>query len=159
MSSQYLQVVPNPYKTLDADGAPTAIYPCHREYVGAKLSIDVLEPAETIEVKRKDRRGQVSKQTVQAKVERSKGRFEFTAEPVDVPARGDVGAYYRAGVVAGALIAADVATARACGLRFEPVDVVLERERQRAAETYLREFGAAPPWADAAVKEPAPTAQ
>lgn len=152
MSTQYLQVIPNPYKMLDADGTPTAIYPCHRkhapgEFVGAKLTITVLEPAETVQVKRKDRRGQVSTQTLQSKTERSKGRFEFTTEPVGVPARGDVGAYYRAGVADGVLIAADQRTARACGVPFEPVDVVLERERRAAADAYKREFGALPPWA------------
>lgn len=162
--SQYLRVVPNPYQTLDADGNPTAIYPCHRrhapgEFVGAKLTIDVLEKAETIDIKRKDRRGQVSKQTVQAKAERSRGRFDFTTEPVDVPARSDVGAYYRAGVASGALIPGDAATARACGVPFEPVTVVLERERGHAAEAHRREFGRLPPWANAPTNNPAPMAQ
>jgi hypothetical protein len=108
----------------------------------------VLEPAETVPVKRKDRRGQISTQTLQAKAERSKARFEFTREPVEVPARGDVGAYYRAGVTSGALIAADAATARACSVPFEP-----------AAQAYKREFGAVPAWASAPTNNPAPTAQ
>jgi hypothetical protein len=152
MSTQYLQVVPNPYQTLDADGNPTAVYPCHRkhapgEYVGAKLTINVLEPAETVQVKRKDRRGQVSTQTLQSKAERSKGRFEFATEPVQVPSRGEVGAYYRAGVTSGVLIPADAATARACGVTFEPVKTVLAREQDEAAKSYRREFGTLPSWA------------
>lgn len=164
MPSQYLQVIPNPYKTLDADGNPTAVYPCHRkhapgEFVGAKLTIEVLEPAESINVKRKDRSGRASMQSVQMKTERSKGRFEFTTEPVEVPARGEVGAYYRAGVASGALLPADAATARACGIAFEPAAAVLERERAQAAQNYKNEFGALPSWADAAVTNPAPPAQ
>jgi hypothetical protein len=150
--SQFLRVVPNPYKMLDADGNPTAVYPCHRkhapgEFVGASVAIQVLEPAESIPVKRKDKQGRVSVQTVQAKTERSKGRFSFTTEAIEVPARGELGAYYRAGVTSGALIAADAATARACGAPFEPVEVVLERERRQAAETFKRESGALPSWA------------
>lgn len=163
MSTQYLQVVPNPYKTLDADGNPTAVYPCHRkhapgEFVGAKLTIEVLEKAESVTVKRKDRRGQVSTQTLQSKAERSKGRFEFTAAPVGVPSRGEVGAYYRAGVASGVLIPADQHTARVCGVAFEPVETVLEREREHAAEVYNREFGTPPPWATTTTN-PAPSPQ
>lgn len=164
MPPKTYQVVPNPYKMLDADGVPIAVYPCHRkhapgEYVGAKLTIAVLSPAESITIKRKDKRGQTSAQTVQAKAERSKGRFEFTTEPVDLPAHLDVGAYYRAGIVSGVLIAANAATARACGVAFEPVDAVLAREREQAAKAFEREFGEAPAWASATTTKPAPTAQ
>ncbi len=155
-----LQVVPNPYGILDADGNPIAVFPCHRghapgEFVGATLQMEVLEPAETIQVKRKGRGGTSRLETVQSRPERSRASFTFTTEPVEVPADGSVGAYYRAGVRSGELIAADQATARACGRRLEPVDVVLARERERAAKAYSAEWGNLPPWAQEETK-PAP---
>ena len=137
---------------LDAEGKPIAVYPCHAkhapgQYVGAQAIVEVVSPAETIQVKRKDRRGQTSVETVQSKAERSRVTFAFESEPVDVPADGAVGAYYRAGVRAGALIAADAATARACGVQFVPVADALTIARERAASEFARESGEAPPWA------------
>lgn len=163
MRIKFLQVIPNPYRAFDVDGNPTSVYPCHRrhapgEYVGATLAIDVLVPAIVDTVKR-TRRGQTKAQTVQTRGERSKGRFVFSVEPVDLPADGDVGAYYRAGIREGVLIPANAATARACNMAFEPPDAVLARERAKAATTFENEFGEAPEWATATTETKAPTAQ
>lgn len=154
------QVVPNPYRTLDAEGTPIAIYPCHAkhapgEYVGAKLKLNVLAPAETMEVKRKDRKGKESVQTLQTKAERAKASFDFTTIPVHVPAHGVVWSYYRAGIRDGVLIAADAATAQAAGVEFVPVAEVLKREAEKAAAEFAKEKGFSPEWAKAA-KQPAP---
>lgn len=162
MRIKYLRVIPNPYRALDADGNPTSVYPCHRrhapgEYVGATLAINVLVPAIVDTVKR-TRRGQTKAQAVQTRGERSKARFVFSTEPVDLPAEGEVGGYYRAGIRDGVLIPADAATARACNMAFEPPDIVLARERERAATAIEKEFGEAPEWAIATTTQ-APTAQ
>lgn len=164
MPPNTLQVIPNPYKLLDADGNPIAVYPCHGkhapgQYVGAVLTLDVQAPAETVQVPRKDKRGQKTVETIVARLDRSKARFAFTTSPVELPAGGAVGAYYRAGIASGVLLPADAATARACGLRFEPVETVLARERKEAAKTFEREFGVAPVWASASATNPAPLAQ
>lgn len=157
-----LQVVANPYRTLDADGNPIAIYPCHAkhapgEYVAAKLQLEVIEPAETISIKRKDRRGGFRMETIQVKPDRSRAIFTFGTEPVGVPADGAIGAYYRVGVRRGALIPADQRTAFLCGVQFVPADQVLAKERERAAKEYHSQWGELPAWAQQE-NQPAPIA-
>lgn len=163
MPPNTLQVIPNPYKMLDADGNPIAVFPCHprhapREFVGAKMTIVVEMPAEMINIKRKDRRGTEHMETVEARTERSRARFEFTTQPVDLPASGAMGAYYRAGIRDGVLLPANEATARACNMPFVPVAEALRKESEQAANTYQREHGVLPVWAQPVTLTPAPVA-
>lgn len=142
-----LQVVPNPYRTLDAEGKPIGVFPCHMkhapgEYVGATKSLDVIEEAKFVDLKSKSG---VRREVAQ--FDRSKAVFTFSFEPVELPAAGEVGAYYRKGVRQGALLPADKATAQACGVEFESLAKVLEQEREKAALEFMRQFGTLPEWA------------
>jgi hypothetical protein len=133
-----MQVLPNPYRTLDADGNPTAVVPCHPrhapgEFVGATRALVVLEEAKFIDVK-KTVGGKAVIDRKLAAYDRSKASFVFSNEPTPVPAEGAVGAYYRDRVREGVLVAADKRTAQQCGIAFESVDVVVGKERDAAAQ-------------------------
>lgn len=152
------QVVPNPYRTLDADGKPTGVFPCHHkhapgEYVGATKTLTVTEKATFVTVK--GRRG--VRQEI-ASYDRSKAVFTFAFDPVQVPGDGEVGHYYRRGVQSGALLPADKATADACCVKFVPVKEALDVERQRAAKEFQRQSGSLPAWASESQSQPAPIA-
>lgn len=154
------QVLPNPYRVLDADGKPTAVVPCHPrhapgEFVGATREQVVLKPAEFVDLKQKVR-GKESVNRVLSKYDRSYASFTFSFDPVQVPAEGSVGAYYRDRVREGALIAADERTSRACGLAFEASDQALAREHAAAMKEFERQFGSLPEWANDI--KPAPAA-
>lgn len=142
-----MQVVPNPYRMLDAAGNPIAVYPCHMkhapgEYVGASKTLNVLQPARFVDLKT---RAGVRREV--AEFDRSRAVFTFTTDPVDVPADGVVGAYYRKGVAAGALLPANAETARLCGKGFVPVADALSAARRHAAAEFKREHGDLPAWA------------
>lgn len=147
-----LQVLPNPYRSLDANGKPTAVVPCHMrhapgEFVGATKTMVELDPAQYIDVKRVVN----GKQVVEPKLaahDRSKASFTFLTEPVALPADGMVGAYYRDRVREGALVAADPFTAQKCGVVFELPAKVLARERDAAAKQFQSLFGEMPDWAN-----------
>jgi len=146
-----LQVIPNPYGVLDADGKPTAIVPCHSrhapgEFVGATRTMIESEPAQYVDVSRVVGGKKVVEQKL-AQYDRSKASFTFSTEPVGVPADGTVGVYYRDRVREGALIAADKFTAQKCGVQFEQPEKVLARERDKAAKEFARQFGELPEWA------------
>lgn len=146
-----LQVIPNPYRVLDADGKPTAIVPCHSkhapgEFVGATKTLVVESPAEFVDVKRKVGDREV-KEAKLAAFDRSKASFTFSFEPVGVPGEGAAGGYYLKRVREGSLIAADQATARACGVAHVAPKDVLAKEREVAAKEFERQFGAPPDWA------------
>lgn len=154
-----MQVLPNPYRSLDADGKPTAIVPCHSrhapgEFVGATKTLNVLQKATTIDIKRVVNGRTVIEPMIE-QFDRSKASFTFSLEPVQVPAEGAVGAYYRDRVREGSLVAADEATARKCGVAFEPSDQVLARECDVAAKAFKSQFGTSPEWAKLDTK-PAP---
>lgn len=145
-----LQVIPNPYRVLDADGKPTAIVPCHSkhapgEFVGATRELVVIEPAEFVDLKQ-NIRGKTSVRTVLAKHDRSKASFTFSTEPVSLPMDGVAGAYYRRRVREGSLIAADQFTAQKCGVAFVAPSDVLAKERAGAAKEFERQFGEKPNW-------------
>lgn len=142
-----MQVVPNPYRTLDADGNPIAVFPCHMqhapgEFVGATKSLNVLTPATFVQIK-----GRSGVRTEVAQYDRSKAVFTFSEEPFDVPADGAVGAYYKKGVKQGALIPANKATAIACNVPFVDPKEALEKEKQNAAREHERQCGELPAWA------------
>lgn len=146
---------------LDAEGEPIAVFPCHLkhapgEYVGATKSLNVLTPAtfSNITGKRKDASGKPMVRREVGSFDRSKAVFTFTTEPVEVPAGGEIGAYYRKGVKTGALLPADTATAEACGMTFVPVVVALEAQRQAAAKEFKRQFGELPAWASETKQAP-----
>lgn len=146
-----LQVIPNPYGVLDADGKPTAIVPCHSrhapgEFVGATKTMVELAPAEYVDVAKVVGGRKVIEQKL-AQYDRSKASFAFLTEPVEVPADGTAGAYYRDRVREGALVAADQYTAGKCGVQFEQPEKVLTRERDKAAKEFMRQFGELPQWA------------
>ncbi len=154
-----LQVIPNPYRVLDADGKPTAIVPCHSrhapgEFVGATKTLIEIEPADFVDVKKVVGGKPVIDRKL-AKFDRSKASFTFTMVPVQVPAEGVIGVYYRDRVRDGSLIAADQFTAQKCGMSFEAADKVLAKERDAAAKIFERQFGALPEWASNS--QPAPT--
>jgi len=147
-----LQVIPNPYRVLDADGKPTAIVPCHSkhapgEFVGATKTLVVESPAEFVDVTRKVNGRDIKEQKLAA-YDRSKASFTFSFEPVSVPAEGAAGSYYLKRVREGSLIAADQATARTCGVPFVQPRDVLAKERAAAAKEFERQFGAVPDWAN-----------
>lgn len=149
-----LQVIPNPYKMLDGNGKPTAIYPCHYkhapgQFVGATKTLDVIEKAKFVEIKGK--RG-IRREVAQ--FDRSKAVFAFSFEPVDVPADGEIGAYYKRGIKTGAIIPANKETALACGIPFVPVKEALAKHRETAAQEFQRQFGEMPSWANE--EQPAP---
>ena len=149
-----LQVIPNPYKMLDGNGKPTAIYPCHYkhapgEFVGATKTLDVTQKAKFVDIKSK--RGV---RTEVAQFDRSKAVFSFSCEPVDVPADGEIGAYYKRGIKTGAIIPANKETALACGIPFVPVKEALAKHRETAAQEFQRQFGEMPSWASE--EQPAP---
>ena len=149
-----LQVIPNPYKMLDGNGKPTAIYPCHYkhapgQFVGATKTLDVIEKAKFVEIKGK--RG-IRREVAQ--FDRSKAVFAFSFEPVDVPADGEIGAYYKRGIKSGAIIPANKETALACGIPFVPVKEALAKHRETAAQEFQRQFGEMPSWASE--EQPAP---
>ncbi len=146
-----LQVIPNPYGVLDADGKPTAIVPCHsrhapNEYVGAMRTMIEIEPAQYVDVKKVVGGQKVIEQKL-AQYDRSKASFTFSTEPVALPADGTAGAYYRDRVREGSLVAADPFTAQKCGVAFELPEKVLARERDNAAKEFMRQFGELPQWA------------
>jgi hypothetical protein len=146
-----LQVLPNPYGVLDADGKPTAVVPCHSrhapgEYVGAIRTMIETEPAQYADVKKVVNGKTVVEQKL-AQLDRSKASFTFSTEPVQVPADGIVGVYYRDRVREGTLIAADVLTAQKCGVQFEAPEKAIARERDKAAKEFQRQFGDKPEWA------------
>jgi hypothetical protein len=146
-----LQVIPNPYGVLDADGKPTAVVPCHSrhapgEFVGAMRTMIESEPAQYVDVTRVVGGKKVVEQKL-AQYDRSKASFTFSVEPVGVPADGTVGSYYRDRVREGALIAADPFTAQKCGVQFEQPEKILARERDKAAKEFERQFGELPAWA------------
>jgi len=146
-----LQVIPNPYGVLDADGKPTAVVPCHSrhapgEFVGATRTMIESEPAQYVDVSRVVGGKKVVEQKL-AQLDRSKASFAFSTEPVQVPADGNVGVYYRDRVREGALIAADKFTAQKCGVQFELPEKILARERDKAAKKFERQFGEMPEWA------------
>jgi hypothetical protein len=147
-----MQVLPNPYRVLDADGNPTAVVPCHPrhapgEFVGATKKLNVLEPAQFVDIKRTVGGKQVVEQKL-AQYDRSKATFTFSSEPTTVPAEGAVGVYYRDRVREGSLVAADRSTAQKCGVVFEDPAVVIAKERDQAAREYERQFKELPPWAN-----------
>lgn len=151
-----LQVVPNPYRMLDADGKPIAVFPCHYkhapgQYVGAKMTLNVIRPAAFVTVKG---RSGVRKEVAQ--FDRSRAVFTFTFDSVGVPADGEVGAYYRKGVKTGALLPADRATAIQCGVDYVPVADALRAERDAAAKEHKRQTGELPAWTSET--KPAPVA-
>jgi hypothetical protein len=155
-----MQVLPNPYRVLDAESRPTAVVPCHPrhapgEFVGATRSLVVLEKAEFIDIKRTVA-GQKVVDRQLTKYDRSKATFVFSTEPVQVPGEGAVGAYYRDRVREGSLIAADQVTARACGVAFNAPDQALAQERDAAVKEYERQFKVQPEWASDS--KPAPVA-
>lgn len=150
-----MQVIPNPYRSLDAHGKPTQVFPCHSKhapgkFVGATKTLDVLEKAKFVNVKSKS--GAVRSEVAQ--FDRSKAVFTFAFEPVDVPADGEVGSYYRRGVKSGDLIAANKTTAMLCGVEFVPPEEVLAKENAKAAKEFEAQFGEKPEWATS--KKPAP---
>ncbi len=149
-----LQVIPNPYKMLDGNGKPTAVFPCHTrhapgEFVGATKTLDVTAPAKFVDIKSK--RG-VRREVAQ--YDRSKAVFAFSFEPVDVPADGEIGAYYKRGVRSGAITPANKETAVACGVPFVPAKEALAKHRETAAQEFQRQFGEMPSWANE--EQPAP---
>lgn len=153
-----MQVVPNPYKTLDADGKPIAVFPCHYKhapgrYVGASMKLDVTQEATFVQIKTK--RG-VRREVAQ--FDRSRAVFTFAFEPVQVPADGERGAYYRKGVQKGVLLPADRATATWAGVEFVPVEQALQAQRDAAAKEFKRQTGELPAWAATETQQPAPSA-
>jgi hypothetical protein len=157
-----LQVLPNPYRVLDANGKPTAVVPCHPrhapgEFVGATKSLIVAskeDEAKFIDIKRMVGGRQVIEKTL-AQFDRSKASFEFSTEPVQVPAEGPVGAYYRDRVREGSLLPADRATAQKCGVPFESAEKAVAKERNAAADEFKRQFAALPEWANDTKPAPA----
>lgn len=142
------QVIPNPYRTLDGNGKPTQVFPCHQKhapgkFVGATKTLDVREKATFVNVKSKS--GAVRSEV--ASFDQSKAVFSFSFDPVDVPAEGDVGAYYRRGVKTGDLIPANKKTADACGVAFVDPAEVLAAEKNKAAKEFSLQFGEMPEWA------------
>jgi hypothetical protein len=144
---RFLQVLPNPYRTLDADGNPTHAFPCSIKhagnmpmYVGAKYKLVPSGDPSTLGVNA----GKVAFaiNTGRPK-ERVRAAYEFSFEPVDVPDEE----HYRRGIRSGDIIAANEATARRSGVPFRNHAEVLAGERKAAADQFKRERGALPAWA------------
>jgi hypothetical protein len=136
LSAKTLRVYANPWQHLDHEGLPAGACPCdpdehtpERRFVGATLKAEVSRKADPA-------RGISSRQRT---------TFAFSDEPVTVPDTN----YYRAAVNRGELIAADEATAKACGFAkdgFRDPKKVLASEKRAACERFRAETGEAPPW-------------
>ena len=91
----------------DGNGKPTAIYPCHHKhaqanFVGAAKTLDVTQKAKFVDIK-----ASAACVPKLRQFDRSKAVFSFSFEPVDVPADGEIGAYYKRGIKTGAIIPAN----------------------------------------------------
>jgi hypothetical protein len=125
MKATKIRVLPNPYAAIDADGVPQGVVgmPLTRGvWVGARLDLEASEKT-------------------------GKSRFVFVDREVELPLIAETA---RA-VLAGSLIAADEASAKACGVKeFIAPPEALAREKQRAEEQFRASYG------DAAELKPVP---
>jgi len=131
---QTLKVVPNPYGAIDHNGQPCCAVMCHQgehvprgtiRYVGANIvDAAIVRPAVEVSI------GGVVHQTQPADHEIV---WEFSAEPVDVPNIP----YYVEHITRNAdLIAADVTTAKLCGISqfVEPSKLLAQSKEAARAE-------------------------
>jgi hypothetical protein len=122
-----LNVLPNPWAAVDGVGRPSGTYPEEPSQEGGVWGFD-----------------ETRKRFIGAALEHEDGetRVVHATEPVRVYAS----LHYRNAVKSGELLAADAATARACGIDFvEPAEVIARSKAARAAE-WLAERGEAAPW-------------
>lgn len=153
---KFLQVLPNPYRTLDADGNPIHAFPCSVKhvgnqpaYVGAKHKL--VPAAGMASITGVDAKGTPGSQnTVVAfrintgPKERVKVTYEFSFEPVDVPHEE----HYRRGLRSGDILPANARTAAAAGMAFKDPKEILAASKEAAAKQFKREFGITPTWAN-----------
>lgn len=132
-----LNVLPNPWAAVDGSGRPSGTYPEEPSQEGGVWGFD-----------------ETRKRFIGAALEHEAGetRIVFGAEPVRVYAS----LHYRNAVKSGELLAADAATARACGIDFvEPAEVIARSKAARAAE-WFAERGEPAPWLAEAAPAAAP---
>lgn len=132
-----LNVRSNPWAAVDGAGRPSGTYPEEPSQEGGTWVFDGTR-----------------KRFIGAALEHVDGetRIVFATEPVRVYAS----LHYRNAVKSGELLAADLTTARACGVEFVEPAVAIEKAKALRAAEWLAERGEPAPWlAEAALTEAA----
>ena len=146
-----LQVIPNPLGRCSTATGTTAIYPATTNTLPGNLSA---RPKRS--TSRKKPSSSTSKQARRAyrscPIRPIQGGILFSFEPVDVPADGEIGAYYKRGI-RPARSSRRIRKQLSCGIPFVPVKA-LAKHRGMAAQEYQRQFGEMPSWASE--EQPAP---
>lgn len=119
-----LDVYPNPYAALDARARPSGAFPWDPEH--------------------KPERGHVG---ASRRVCEKTGDlvFDFDKGPLTLPNT----IHYRRGIQSCQLVAADAATADACGFAFDDPKAVLDAAKTDAAKHWRDQHGEPPPWSTA----------
>ena len=101
-----LQVIPNPYKMLDGNGKPTAITPAITNMPQANSSA---RPKRSTSRKKPSSSTSKASAACVPKLPNSTDprRCSLFVRAVDVPADGEIGAYYKRGIKTGAIIPAN----------------------------------------------------
>ena len=127
-----ISVVVNPYHALDADGMPATLVmmdpqhgrPGQVQFIGANITHNPDAGDKRLPMWR--RRAKVVK---------------FMPNPIKIA----LSAYHKEQVAVGALIVADEESAKACGVKFEPVRDVLDAAAKKAAAEFEKLHEEAPP--------------
>jgi hypothetical protein len=141
MPLKLLRVYADPYGALDHEGRPAHVCPkelptsAHDRWVGAHLHADTKLKQVDAHVLESVRAGlhEHPQDTL----------YDFDEAPVELP----VTPYYLQRIKHGEIVAADAATAREAGVKFEDPQLVIARSRMKAIRHWRREHGAIPPFA------------
>jgi hypothetical protein len=143
INANVVRVRANPYSCVDHDGEPMGVYPEDpdiaggaRRWVGASLDLERTRITEHFRADDPRRVSQVAEPQIT--------KFVFDEEPVMRP----MSKHYQDGIRTGALIACDEVSAKFGRLKdyLEPA-AALERERTRAVDRWVANYGSPPPFA------------
>ena len=140
-----LRVAVNPFVHIDHEGRPAAAvgydpvyHSPDRRHVAAKHAAELVEARHPVDVRLATGDDRLSKHDIW---------FEFDAEPQTLPDTDHYRRAMRPGLQGPALLPADEATAKACGLPFvQPSKAIVETAKVQLA-TYVANFGELPDWA------------
>jgi hypothetical protein len=139
MPKRVLRVYANPYTYLDPEGRPAGVYSHDPAHLPGQMHVGIARLETTVTEKRDP-----SKDTRSSLFDLVQHYDADVQEIAYTP--GDPGfKHYRDGLRSGDIIAADEATAKAAGLKFEEPSAVLARWRDTAIADWTRDHDGEPP--------------
>jgi hypothetical protein len=139
MPKRYLRVYANPYTFIDPEGRPAGVYSHDPAHLPGQMHVGIVRLETTVTEKRDPSKD--TRSSLMDLVHHYDGEVQEIAY-----APGDPGfKHYRDGLRSGDLIAADEATAKAAGLKFEDPGEVLGRARLKAVREWTDAHDGEPP--------------